>query len=381
MPVAMSDYPTRGFSLKDQLYNPVKVAALAADLQRAHAGFDAAAFVAECVSRFPELELKARADWMAEVLARRLPDDFTKAADLIRAALPPALDPAKTDNDFGDFIYLPYGLFAARFVASHRDAALALMEDLTQRFSMEYPIRTFIAADPDHLAGVLMDWAEHDSYHVRRLASEGSRPLLPWASRLPIPADWGLPILDRLHGDKTRFVTRSVANHLNDIAKSKPDSVISRLGDWRGLERQKHAELDWMARHSLRTLVKQGHAGALAILGYAHGAVVRAQLRLPEQVVIGDVLEIIAELESDQAANLVVDYALHLIKANGRPVPKVFKLKAVSIQAKEALLLKKNHRLHAEASTYRLFPGAVRVDLLVNGQVAATGAFNLTQRS
>jgi 3-methyladenine DNA glycosylase AlkC len=374
------EHPTRGFSLKDQLYNPAKVAALASDLKGAHPRFDVAGFTDECVSRFPELELKARADWMAEVLARHLPDDFATAADVIRGALPPALDPTKTDDDFGDFIFLPYGLFAARFVTAHRDLALGLIEDLTQRFSMEYPIRSFIAADPMYLQGVLLDWTGHDSYHVRRLASEGSRPLLPWAARLPVTADWGLPILDRLHGDRTRFVTRSVANHLNDVAKTDAEAVLARITTWRGLARQQRAELNWMARHSLRTLVKQGHRTALSVLGFDQDAVVKARMHLPDQVAIGGTLEIAIEVESDQAAELVIDYALHLIKANGKSAAKVFKLKTTSVRAGETMILRKAHRLHAEATTYRLFPGTIRVDLLVNGRVAITNQFELVAR-
>ena len=74
-----------------------------------------------------------------------------------------------------------------------------------------------------------MLWTGHDSYHVRRLVSEGTRPRLPWGIGLTSDPARPLPLLDRLYGDRARFVTRSVANHLNDIGKKTPDAVIDRL--------------------------------------------------------------------------------------------------------------------------------------------------------
>lgn len=368
---------TRGFSLKDQLFNAGSVGQLADQLAAARAHFPREAFIAECLARFPDLELKARIDWMGEVLARHLPQDFPTALAHIRDALPTPLDPNKGDNDFGSFITSAYGAYVVLRGRAHFDLAMAGLCDITQRFSMEYALRTFIKDNPARAFGFLTDWATHPHYHVRRLVSEGTRPLLPWATRLGLPADWALPLLDRLHADGTRFVTRSVSNHLNDIAKSHPELVVERLSAWRQESRQGASELAWMARHGMRTLVKQGHQGALESLGFAQGAEVVAQISLPERVVIGEVLSFEAAIEVAQGMDLVVDYALHFVKANGRTSRKVFKLKTLSATAATRVVLRKAHRLLAEATTYRLYPGVVKLDLMVNGQVVTSGEFDL----
>ena len=126
----------QGFSLKDQLFNPAKVARLGREIHAAWDGFDPPRFEARVCARLPELELKARIAWIAEVLDEMLPQDFDHAARVIEAALPPPLDPALSDGDFGDFIYAPYGeVGVRRGLETHRDRLLDLLEAVTQRLS------------------------------------------------------------------------------------------------------------------------------------------------------------------------------------------------------------------------------------------------------
>ena len=158
-----------------------------------------------------------------------------------------------------------------RMVYEHdydRDRALDLLHAATQRFSMEFYIRPFLNRWPKETLARLALWARDDNYHVRRLVSEGTRPKLPWAKAVKLSTDQRLPFLDALHADGTRFVTRSVANHLNDLAKEEPATVVTVLKDWAKQGRQTPKELAWMTRHALRTLIKDGDAGALAVLGY-----------------------------------------------------------------------------------------------------------------
>ena len=175
-----------GFSLKDELFNPAKVKGLATELAAAVPGFTAEQFVAEVCEPFPQLELKERIAHIADVLERHLDSDFATACQHIVAALPPPLDPTNTDNDFGDFIYAPYGEFVARHgtTSAHYQVALETLRELTMRFSMEYAIRAFINSMPEKTFDVLTQWAHDPNYHVRRLVSEGTRPLLPWSARL-----------------------------------------------------------------------------------------------------------------------------------------------------------------------------------------------------
>ena len=255
-----------GFSLKDELFNEGKVRYLAGLFGGT---IDGARFVDEVMAKLPALELKARISHISEVLAGHLPDDFAEAAAVVEAALPAPLDPSLRDDDFGDFIFSPLGAYVAANGLDELEVALPLLKEITKRFSVEFDLRHFINAHPKAVMAALGRWAEDENYHVRRLVSEGTRPVLPWGVKVGLTLDAPIGLLDRLYYDKTRFVTRSVANHLNDITKKDPDLVLDTLARWRDEGRQVAAELDWLERHALRTLVKKGHVGALERLGYA----------------------------------------------------------------------------------------------------------------
>ncbi len=369
-----------GFSLKDQLFNRDKTRYLAGLFAGADVAFDAAAFEAAVMGRLPELELKARIHWIADCLAAHVPGALETVAPVIRRALPPPLDPALTDDDFGDFIFAPLGEWVSALTETEADLPLALdlLEEITQRFSMEYAIRPLLKRWPEPVLARMLDWTGHDSYHVRRFASEGTRPRLPWGLAVGLPPRATLPVLDALHGDRARFVTRSVANHLNDIAKSDPQQVVDCLTNWQGQGLQSQKELDWITSHALRGLVKAGDPRALTLLGYDPKLALRAELSLPQRVRIGDRLELQCSLSGPKGARVLVDYALTFQRAGGRTSTKVFKWKQGRLGA-EALHLAKSHPLKAQASTFTLQPGPHRVTLMVNGQPRAEGTVDFTR--
>ena len=357
----------QGFSLKDDLFNADTVGHLAG-LFSAH--LDAPVFQARVLERFPELELKERINWIATVLSEALPGGFEDKARVIRACLPPPLDPTRSDDDFGRFIYAPLGVIVEREgIEDHLGPSLSLLEELTQRFSMEFSIRAFLNRWPDETMAQMLEWTAHPHYHVRRLASEGCRPKLPWGQGIAIDPLRCLPILDLLHVDSTRFVTRSVANHLNDIAKIDADVVVSRLALWREQAKQDTKELDWMTRHATRGLVKQGHRGALELLGYRPDARVSlVRLRItPDDPAIGETAVIEAELRAERDEPLIVDYAIEYVKANGSRAAKVSKFKVTTARKGQSLILSKKHHFKGDATTFRLYPGAHRLRLMVNG--------------
>ena len=181
--------------------------------------FSNQAFQQEVLAKFPELELLERIYWIRDILKKHLPSQYRAAVNILLNSLPPALDPTKSDDDFGDFIYAPYGYFVATYgcTKSELDFSLAALKQLTTRFSVEGPIRFFLNKFPQQTLVELIKWTQDGHYHVRRLASEGTRPALPWAQKINISYTDAIPILDNLYTDSTRFVTRSVANHVNDI--------------------------------------------------------------------------------------------------------------------------------------------------------------------
>ena len=367
------------FSLKDHLFNADSLADLAAEFAAGVDGFDADEFLALVLPGLQGRELLQRLEWICDCLEPQLARDFPTMATQLEAAMPPPLDPGRTDDDFGRFIHAVPGILAVRHgLETHAPRALDVLHAATQRFSMEFYIRPFLNRWPDLTLARLADWAGDENYHVRRLVSEGTRARLPWAKNIDLDPLVPLQFLDRLYADKTRYVTRSVANHLNDIAKIDADLVVARLRAWRDEGRQTPKEMAWITRHALRTLIKQGHAGALELLGYRADVVVDVALHLsPDPVQIDASLELDLVLTAEADTPVLVDYVIWFQKANGTQAPKVFKLKTAHLKAGKPLNMRKAHRLKGDATTFRLFPGAHRVQVQINGVVRAEQRFDL----
>lgn len=368
------------YSLKDQLFNADSLSDLAAEYAAGVPGFDAVKFHGAALAGLPGRGLLERLEWIADCLQVQLAPDFPTLADQLEAALPPPLDPRLGDGDFGRFIHAVPGILAVRHgLEDHRDRALDLLAQATQRFSMEFYIRPFLNRWPDETMARLRLWADHENYHLRRLVSEGTRPKLPWAKAITLPPAEALPLLDRLHGDATRYVTRSVANHLNDLAKIAPDQVIARLNSWRRHGRQSHKELSWISRHALRTLVKQGHPAALDLLGYQRDApVVLRRFELARgRLRIGEALELEVTLGAPEKTPVLVDYLIRFHRPGGRAGQKVYKLRQGVIAAGGVLDLSKRHVLRGDASTFTLHPGPHELVLQVNGRHLGAQSFEL----
>jgi 3-methyladenine DNA glycosylase AlkC len=227
---------------------------------------------------------------------------------------------------------------------------------------------------------MLEQWAEDENCLARRLASEGTRPRLPLAPRLPQFIKDPRPVLkllDKLKADPTLLVRRSVANNLNDIAKDNPDVVVEILRAW---QKSRDKDTQWLINHASRTLIKQGHREALALLGYPPNPAITVQnLRLGSSAVnLGEVLCFSFEIESvaNESQNLMIDYVIHHMKANGKLAPKVFKLTSKKLKAGETVRLSKKHSFKL-INTRVYYPGWHKVGVQVNGQVLAEADFEL----
>jgi len=244
-----------------------------------------------------------------------------------------------------------------------------LFKEMTKRSSSEFGIRFFLLAEPGRTLSVLESWVGDSNVHVRRLISEGTRPRLPWAMRLPAfiddPAPL-LPLLAALKDDGEEYVRRSVANNLNDIAKDHPD-IVSRIArQWlKGADKNRRK----LIRHACRTLIKQGHKGTLKALGYGTPCVEMDMLRISTpRVTFGTALEFELSLTStaDRPQSLVVDYAIHHRKANGATTPKVFKWKTATLAPGATLRAKRKHAIR-KITTRVYYPGKHRLEIFVNG--------------
>lgn len=366
------------------LIHPGTVADLARHLQRTAPGFDAARFVA-LADGLETLEFKGRAQHLAAALMQTLPADFEAAAQAIEAALAPPGEgddgriPPTSDAGLGSWAVWPLAEFVAVRGLDRPERALRTLHAITQRFTAEWAIRPFIERHPALAFETLARWAHDPSAHVRRLVSEGSRPRLPWGLQLksliadPSPT---LPLLEALQDDPSAYVRRSVANHLNDIAKDHP-AVVAR---WLA----KHlpgasAERRALLRHASRTLIKRGDAAVLKAWGLGRPLKGSATLAVaPRRIRLGGTLTMTVTLHSEaaRAQTLVVDYAVHHVKASGATSAKVFKGWNLTLPAHDSLALGKRHAVRP-ITTRTYHAGRHEVDLRVNGQVVARAFFDL----
>ncbi|WP_415948349.1 DNA alkylation repair protein [Streptomyces sp. KLOTTS4A1] len=355
----------------DELLDADTVAALARCLTRAGGGI-AMRETRGCGAALDGLSFTERVAVVKNAVLADLPADYPAFAKVLRGAL--------RDGDFTGWMIFPVTEAVAVRGQDAFEPALALLAELTPRLTAETAVRPFLRADLERALRVVASWTGHPDLHVRRLASEGTRPRLPWAPRLPeLIADPGpsLPLLDALYRDDSEYVRRSVANHLNDISRDHPDIATDVAARWLSAPAPTTARL---VRHGLRTLVKSGHAGALTLLGHSPDSPVAVEgphVHTPE-IRVGDFLVFDCSVTNahDRTANLVIDYVVHHVKANGSRTPKVFKLTTRSLAPGETWRATRRHSFKP-ISTRRYHPGVHLVQLQVNGRPHGEAAFTL----
>ena len=198
-----------------------------------------------------------------------------------------------------------------------------------------------------------------------------------------ISLEYKFPVkyLNILYADSTRYVTRSVANHLNDIAKKNPNIVTKILARWKREGLQTKKELDWISKHALRTLIKKGHAGALSLIGFSDTTSIAVEQfwfsNEKIKIIPGEALEFSCTLSASADAAVLVDYVIDFKKANGTFKSKVYKWKQLQIKAGQANIISKRHILKADATTFKLYPGEHKITVQINGKQSSSIAFTL----
>ncbi len=340
--------------------------ALAAEMPR----FPEKAFIHENLVGIEQRELNARMRHTSHVLRGFLPEKFPAAVKVLRAVAE-RMPQGYTALLFPDFI--------GQFGQDHFALSLDALKFFTRFGSSEFAVREFFLRDMPATLAQMREWSADPCEHVRRLASESSRPRLPWSFRLDaVLRDPSLtrPILDALRNDPSAYVRKSVANHLNDISKDHPDYMNGVLRSW-DLSVPHTA---WIARHASRTLIKAGHAPTLALFSFEKDTAVALEgfWLKPKTLPLGSPLELGFTLRSRKSTvqKLVIDYRIHYIKASGRSAPKVFKLKEATLPGGGTLEVKK-HQIIKDFSTRKHHAGVHRIEVLVNGQSVGGGEFRL----
>ncbi|MEU8523614.1 DNA alkylation repair protein [Streptomyces sp. NPDC048577] len=369
--------------MKERALSPERIARIGREMQAACPGFDGASFTAEVIADLPRLELKARIARTAAGLHQHLPVTGPAALDTVLRSLPATPEAAGADTDFGLYLYAPHSAYVAahHLHPDHLDEAFAALAALTPYFSAEDAVRAFLTAYPEQTLTAAATWAAASDHRVRRLASEALRPHLPWSAGTGLPVDTALPLLDRLYADSSRFVTRSVANHLRDIARTEPELVLATLTRWCTEGRAAVKELSFITREALKSRLKDGWAPAYTILGYDPEADVSVSpLRLDRtDYQLGDSLAFEADLTAPADTPVHVMYVLTRTDPGARTGEKVAHLARATIKAAAPLHLAKAHHLKS-AGTTALPPGTYRLALQVNGRRHPPAMFRVTHR-
>lgn len=352
------------------MFNAARYRSLASELSALSPAFNATEFLDHTLTGLTSRELMDRMRRTSTGVAVALPLPYREQLAILRALAP------RIDRGF-------IGIFLSDFVAQHGlddvPASLDALHYFTRFGSAEFAIRPFILRDQPGTLAVLQSWTTSDDEHVRRLASEGSRPRLPWGARLqalvvdPSPT---LPILTALRADDSLYVRKSVANHLNDISKDHPDIVLDLVSTWD----RTHPHTAWIVRHALRTLIKRGHPRALALLGAGTAPKLTATFTAsPKRIQLGDTVTFTASLTSTSSRpqSLLIDYVVHYAKASGKASEKVFKWTQLDLAPGAAVTLTKRQTIR-DFSTRRHHAGRHRVELQINGRRLAETAFTLS---
>ena len=340
---------------------------LADSINSVHRPFDSSQLTSLGPLLLP-LELKDRVRLIRDRLHELLPKDFPVALAILANS--------QKNGQLEGFELWPYTEYIQTFGLKHSKISLQALRELTQFFTAEFTVRPFITNNQKETLAFLKKCAVDKNVHVRRLASEGARPRLPWGERLPsLIKDPKLttPILELLKNDPQLYVRKSVANHLNDVSKDHPQVVFAVLRRW--LDRTSTADrpkIQWIAHRALRTLIKNGNPQALKILGVDTSIKIRVHgLRINQKrFKINDTLEFSFKIFSlsKKPQKLIVDYIVHHVKAGGKTTPKVFKLKTLSLDPRHSVEVLKKHSLRP-VTTRRYYAGAHRIEIQVNGKV------------
>ncbi len=355
------------------LYTDEKLEAVAEAFRKLEPAFPAERFM-DLVRRDPwgEAPFKERMRLVTLALRDTLPESYERALHLLCQA-------AKEFRGveyifFPDFIEL-----RGMEKPEHEPASLAALAEISRYSTSEFAIRPFLLRRPEAVMERLALWSKSPDEHVRRLASEGCRPRLPWGTRLPVfvrDPEPVLSLLETMLDDASEYVRRSVANNLNDIAKDHPQRVL----ELAVREIGRSARTDWILKHGCRTLLKQGLPEALALFGYpaAADAGVEQFRILTPSVEFGGELEFSFEVHNrgDDSVPLRIEYEIGFVKASGSLSGKRFKLSERSYPPGISAVAR--HHALKPITTRRYYPGVHALKVLVNGVELAAGSFELT---
>lgn len=359
------------------IYSPTFFKHFSATLNEIVPNFNSKLFIAAIHDKeWEKRELKQRMKHIALTLNNSINLPFKDSIKLVLKLVEYLKNKHQTEQSFA---YLFLGEFIEMFGQDDADIALKAIEETTQFISCEFAIRPFMIKYPDKAMKKMLTWSKHKNKNVRRLSSEGCRPMLPWAMALPaFKKDCTpiIPILENLKNDTSEYVRKSVANNLNDIAKNHPKKVIEIVKKWQG----NSPETDWILKHGCRTLLKQGNEEVLVLFGLNNK--IRCtinNLKIEQnEIVIGEDLMFSFELKNleKQPNKLRLEYAIYYVKMNGKSSRKIFQLSTKVYQPNNTYFFGKKQSFK-NLTTRKHHLGEHKIAIIVNGVEYAAATFNV----
>lgn len=324
-------------------------------------------------------ELKQRMKHTTFVLHQFLPSDFPKATETIEKIISKIKQNQFTKSSL-EFMFFPD--FIENYGIDDFETSAKSIEIVTQFTSCEFAVRPFIIKYGEKMVKQMQLWSLHENQHVRRLASEGSRPRLPWAIALPEFKNNPkpiIPILENLKNDSSEYVRRSVANNLNDIAKDNPHEVIQIAKQWKGISK----ETDSIIKHGCRTLLKQGNLDILTYFDLADNPKIEvSNFKIKERKIsIGESLAFSFTIQNNDKKILQVrlEYGIHYLRKNGQISKKVFKISERQLNPNEKIEINRRQSFKI-ITTRQFYVGEQKLSIIVNGQEREIEKFELINK-
>ena len=355
--------------LKDA-FNKKVIIVLASEIKKQYRSFESEAFIERVLDRsWKKRELKQRIRHISECLTTFLPKSYEKALGILK---PVSLE---ISVQCDGLVHLIFPDFVELCGLDDYKNSVSAMAFFTSGSSSEFPVRHFIVKYEKKMMAQMYKWASSDDAHLRRLASEGCRPRLPWAIALPefkndpTPI---LPILEKLKNDESEYVRRSVANNLNDISKDNPKIVIKLAKAWLG----KCTETNKLVKHGCRTLLKQGEPDVLKLFGFrAPRDIKLKKLKITKEINMGEKIDFEFSLQTTKKklGKLRIEYIIEFVRLNNKTGKKVFKISEGKYSESERCVTKKHS--FKPISTRKYYPGKHSISIVVNGIVLSTKSF------
>jgi len=349
--------PLKNTLNRDSLYSNALI------IQSVYSAFEVNMFVDSVINdEWDNLEYKARIRQVTLGLGKYLPSNYQDALVILKkVTMSYVSGPFVLGLSFPDFIEV----FGQEEI--NLNMSINALETFTTFWTSEFAVRPFIIKNEEYMMQQMLLWAKNENEHIRRLASEGCRPILPWAISLTKfkknPA-LIIPILTQLKADSSKYVRKSVANNLNDISKTRSDIVIDIATQWYG----NNDYTNWIVKHGCRTLLKKGNADILALFGLndVKGIVIKEFILNTNSVVIGDKLSFSFTINAKKMTKVRLEYGIDYVKSNGKRSRKNFKISEIKMKENESKPYTKNHNF-IDLSTRRHYSGTHTIVLIING--------------